>query len=339
MKKGAIAIDNLAMIIAFLLVALALVIFFQRITEANPVDPRACEWSVALNAFKKSLLLGKDLVPPSCKVKRLEIDKSSIDSKRKKAEKDLNFFKNNDDYKKLLRYFSSEDSHIVDEYALDKIMADEMVECWDKVWRGKLSVFDEWWNLMECCKTWDKEPGSGSSTLVNGVDKVGETCIETEPCTGKTVFSALMPVYGLYEVASGELQFKQSPVFCIMCSRITFNDDIKNLGLPNKITSMYEWLYINRVKNTADTYYDHLMEGQTNIGQLAPQKYYYDIDFPYAIVFRRINVHKSQQFTDWALSYLGKAPSENINRLDLVPFDKVTTPIDQGGIGCTVLID
>jgi len=325
MKKAQTESTLGTVIIVLMIITVLAVVFIPKIVKyfKDKGESGVCEWSIALNAFKKSFLLGAEKIPPNCKAKVLQINQTVLESKKKKAQKDLGFFRKDARYKDTIRYFNSTSNHINYEYSLDGIIADELVDCWSKVWRGKVSVFDEWWNIIECCTKFDEN----------------KNCIETEPCTSNLIVGGAIPLYAAYEYVVGDVVIKEPPVFCIICSRIIFNDDLQNLGLPSKITSLNEWMYLNRMKATSDNYYEYLSEGQTIAGRLTKQKYDFSPNADYAIVYRRINVHKLKQAGEWALGFLEAKPSEDINRLDIISYDAVTQPIYNGGLGCTAIVD
>ncbi|MBI4919416.1 hypothetical protein HY837_05765 [archaeon] len=189
------------------------------------------------------------------------------------------------------------------------------MSCWNKVIRGKLPMFDKWYNKIDFFGS-DYPKYAGEY-----IDQV----------------NAFITIWG-------------APTFCIVCSNIKFNEDLKNLSLPANI-DLTKWLqHTPHPDHPSKSIYEYLYEGQTVPSKLIEPEYNYDLDPPnrYSVIYKRINPHFFDDVVEniWGfVDYLNPFVDEDnnvptvINQLKLVPHDLVAKPYKEGGESCFYVID
>lgn len=325
MKRGAIiAIDTLIqlgiILIVFLIVFLGLFPGVERKLEAAE-EKGKCEWSVMLAAVRKggSLSIAEG-VPEGCKATTRTITMADLRAKHEYARNRLKII-TDPDHKEYDPPFSTyfrkqvpSDPKIINEFALNTIIGNEMVDCWTKVFKGKMPLFDEWWRLYNC------EGGKPCSTI-------------------EDFAHFAIPAYGAFKVVSGGVEKTRAPVNCILCAHIMFDNDVKEKIGTGTVTSFDEWLKINPIPRTSTSYLKFLLDGQSDVSALFGQ-YSYDItDEGLAILYERVNAHQLSQLPGFedALTFFDKKVSEDLNYLRIVPYRQEAIVAPQGD--CTFIID
>lgn len=304
-KKG-LETETLALLIIFVLFATALIIWWYPkiyLFFEESASQGKCQVSVAASGLTKSIALGKETIEINCPANRITINKTNLDPNYQKSKEAIQAWAKYDKYANTAPYFRKQggqpQKELIYEHALDGVVAGEMKDCWEKVFKGKIPVFNQWWNLF-----------------------------------GYEEESSFWEVWNIEK--------RGPPVFCIVCSRIKFNEkDMEAINLTKEITSLNEWMYNTpESAKTLIPYYDYIIDGQTPSALLTPE-YIYDTREPYAVIYKRVNIHKLGEIIQGIASWLGYEPMEAASTLELVPYNKIKTSIQEGGAGCTpeVLID
>jgi hypothetical protein len=318
-RRGAlIAVDTLIRLgivaVIFLVVFLGIFPGVERKLEAAETKGK-CEWSILLSAVRKggtaSLAEG---IPEGCKADVRTITMKDLDLRF--ARNRLETIQGQAMYDKTAPYFRSQkiNDALVEEFALDRVIADELERCWTKVFRGKMPLFDEWWRLYNC-----RTP-EGKSV----------------PCSKIEDFARFaIPVYGVWTVFAGKTDFEnRAPVNCVLCSHILFDDEVKKRFGGAPITSLREWMANNQVPNTDKAYLEYLTEGQTLQSAIFTRGQY---DFEVtndglAILYERINAQQLGQFL--GISFGGLTEDQNF--LKLMPYQQDLINAPKGD--CTFLL-
>lgn len=314
-KKGAIAVDVPIELIALLFSAgVLLVLFIPQLYTwiTTSTEQVVCEWSIVAGAIARPL--GKELISPECKARKVSISTKNLQQFLGEAETTINKWLKDEKYVAIRDQFPEANLQNKYKYALNKLVAREMTNCWEKVLRGKLPMFDEWYNKIDLF-------GSDYPEYAEKyIDKV----------------NAFVKIWG-------------APTFCIICSNIKFEDDLASLNLPKNI-DLTKWLQHMPYKKSSKSIYEYLYEGQTKPSQLTEIEYNYDLTPPnrYSVVYERINPHVIGEFIDeiWDfIDYLSPFKDEKgnvprvISRLRLVPHSLVAKPKNEGGESCFYIIE
>lgn len=286
--------------IAIVMVTIGIILFFifPKFAEifGAQTEKGACEWSVVVSSLTQ--FAGKQLIPPECKAHRFEVTAEMLDKALPKAKRRLKVINDPKEpkYAKAIRgtkFYISGDipDDVAYEFILNGIVAKELKDCADKVWKGKLPLFDRWWNLFDC---------------------------GGKPCSGLDSFlTVAAPVYGFVTIVFGQKEFQRDPVFCIVCSRIQFADGIKNKVKNINIRSLSLWMDINYPKIGRGSYSDEVLPWQTGVTGLWRPKYEYSVIEPIAAVFVYVPTHVigKNPLTD-AIGISGK----DVHLLRLIPY-------------------
>lgn len=105
-----------------------------------------CEWSVLLAALKTTGTLGiVGGIPEGCKARRVTLTEEEVNKKLAFARARLKQIQTDPAYAGTAPYFGSpppgQETQREYEFAVDALIADEMVDCWEKVFKGKLPLF------------------------------------------------------------------------------------------------------------------------------------------------------------------------------------------------------
>ncbi|MBW2968923.1 hypothetical protein KY314_02300, partial [Candidatus Woesearchaeota archaeon] len=154
-KKSVIAANT---VISLAILAIGLIVLFHVVfPEVKDVivgegEKGACEWSLVMHSITK---LGDwSLIPAECRAHRIEIDMDYLSDYHKEAKNRIKTYINNKDkYAEILHFFNNPNDELqLNEWALNRIIAKETKDCWEKVFKGKLPLFESgWWNLI----SWD----------------------------------------------------------------------------------------------------------------------------------------------------------------------------------------
>jgi len=242
---------------------------------------------------------------------------------KKEAVKKIKKWHGDDDYALTASHFREnyetkydEKDTILLEYGIDKIMAEEAKNCWDIMWKGKFPFFDRWWSLIDC---------------------------ESKKCeNADTAWEWLTSHAKIWDY-----KVKGPPVFCFLCSRITFDEEVANkFNGKEEIKSLAEWMgstpvsEYGKVVSYAEYTQDDVHKG---LWEASGERYnYYVREPPYAvsIIYARVNqdvlmhfiqtmkdLRKIPQFGKLALNMLGfnfNIPEDEIegdlNALFVVPY-------------------
>ncbi|MBI5065845.1 hypothetical protein HZA97_06420 [Candidatus Woesearchaeota archaeon] len=325
-KKGAIITETPIELIALAFAALVILsLYVPKIVDwfGEEGQKSICEWTIVAGAIRP--IPGKELITPECRHTTKIINKEDLNPYLKEAEETINKWNSNDLYKGIREEFPQADLQNEYKYALNKVVSKELTSCWEKVVRGKLAMFDEWYNRIDL---W----GSGEpKQLEEYRDKV----------------RAIITVWG-------------APTFCILCSEIKFNDSLSDLNVPSRI-DLNKWLqYTPYDKNKKISSYEYLLEGQTLPSNLVSSSLYdYDVLPPnrYAVIYKRINPHITDPilhvvwsafeyidpvayYHDWVYGEnTEEEPPDTLHRLKLVPLEQVAKPASQGGESCYKILE
>lgn len=110
-----------------------------------------CNWNLFISAAVRGGSLGFAELEPGCRAEYLTVDRQTLDPGTKSANKRIKkYHQNYESYGNAARTFSVSEGgqptyDAKYEWSLDKLIAQKMTQCWDKVWHGKLDFFEENW--------------------------------------------------------------------------------------------------------------------------------------------------------------------------------------------------
>jgi hypothetical protein len=302
---------NLAMVAIIALILLLMVFPAFEDLFAAEKEKGACEWSLVMHSLTK--LADWSLIPPECRAHRFEVSLSDLRKEFKQAKKRINVYnKDRVKYKKILtRFKDANDEAQLYEWALNKVIAVELKDCWEKVFKGRLPLFDRWWLLY----SWgdEKPPGAGEEKRA----------------------------FDLWKIKVGKTH--RPPVNCIICSRIRFADDVKGYFGSREIDSLDMWLKYNYPEFGSVSYYESLAEGRSHL-QGARVYFTYHVDIPLAVMYEKIYIKHAARTNlgkAWAFVTGGQEEIYEINWLKLVPYTQhnLLGPREQGGESCSFILD
>lgn len=316
--KAQIGIDTLVgLAILGLLVVILIVIVFPTIKEVliGEGEKGACEWSLVMHSLAK---LGDwSLIPAECRAHRIDIDLKYLDRFTSEAKRRINEYNANPSkYGPMLADFNDPNKkEQLYEWALNKAVAQEMNDCWTKVFKGRLPLFDKWWTLYDF--PW------------RNIDV-------TDKKHGEKIFHSFLGT------------FRQAPVNCIVCSRIRFSDDVRRMFAGKNIDSLDDWLRSNYPRYGGKSYYEELAEGRSELNSLFTPPYSFSVDNPLAVLYERIYYYHIADATITKVweTIFGGSTQNTFNFLKLVPYTQkalINPPVTSGntyqGEGCTFVLD
>jgi hypothetical protein len=134
-----------------------------------------------------------------------------------------------------------------------------------------------------------------------------------------------------------EIGFTRPPMLCVICSRIKFDDELKELFSGKEIGSLNEWMMNREAVNRISFYEYSLFEGKD---ELATPIYKYSTAEPYAVVYFMINKLGLRWFFNTrvgrGLTYyttftglrIPKTAESDIKSITLMPFSQVSRECD-----------
>lgn len=144
--------------VALIAIAIAAVVFLVIVWPKLAVllkgagSGSTCNLNLFLAAAVKAGSLGFSSIPVGCEAKYITVGKEEIDARKNIAAKRIK--KYGDDttgyYKDVKMAFPIDSSGhpttaALDEWAFDSIFANDLKDCWNKVWHGKLDIFKRGW--------------------------------------------------------------------------------------------------------------------------------------------------------------------------------------------------
>ncbi len=132
----------LAIVVAIIVVLFLMVFPAFRSTAEAAIEKGKCEITILLSALVQTGSIGAIEVPPACKMKMINISMASLKNEYVYAQNRLaTYNQNKEKYAEILEVLPKDKNEAVAEFALDKIIADELDDCWGKVLRGKLPIY------------------------------------------------------------------------------------------------------------------------------------------------------------------------------------------------------
>ncbi len=333
-SKSAISIEAVVELALFaLMIAVVFYLVFPVVKEVlvGESEKGTCEWSLVMHSIAK---VGDwSLIPAECRAHRIEIDMNFLDSYKSEAKKRIKQYNaNKEKYVEILPFFNNpDDEKQIRTWALNRIIAVEMKDCWEKVMKGKLPLFDAWWKFF----SWD----------VYGKD------IVKKPTNREEAFSVWNQLLIKSTGLPGTVKLYGPPTNCIICSRIKFSDDVKNYFAHRYIPSLNVWLKHNYPATGGKSYYNHIVEGQSQLrNPFIPRYASYNVDTPLSVTYEKIYTLRSWQDSGiikraWqgtlgqVYAVVNKEHLYELNYVKLVPYtqDDLVDPIK--GEGCTFILD
>lgn len=216
----------------------------------------ACTWSFLTASITS--------IPPECKMKLVDItvddlEKPAMDVFVSEQFKRFNL-ESDTKYKDMHFTGRGDQPKFREEFALDKLMADELKDCWDKVGHGRVAALERWWSYFKC----------GDDQHTCSKEEIAKDIIEIMALRNNDITNT-------------------PPRLCIMCSRIKFDE-----GIRSKFTdvSSLDDMMKNTPMSPTDlkSYYQYVYEdGDMNKGIFAPT-FDFTVQKPYAVVYSRVNV-------------------------------------------------
>jgi hypothetical protein len=102
-----------------------------------------CTASAQLSSQTK--VAGVETVSLDCPMKLVEIKMDDLRAETTKAKKEIERIQSSEK-KTGISYFANPDATKINEFALDKKVAEEMETCWQKLGEGQLELFNAWYN-------------------------------------------------------------------------------------------------------------------------------------------------------------------------------------------------
>lgn len=143
-----------AQLVAMIAIVIAAVVFLVIVWPKLAVllkgagSQSTCNLNLFLAAAVKAGSLGFSEIPAGCEAEYLTIGKEEIDARKNIANKRIKKYVEDTTghYRDALASFPTDSGNIptraaLDEWALDSILGKEFVDCWNKVWHGKLDIF------------------------------------------------------------------------------------------------------------------------------------------------------------------------------------------------------
>ncbi|MBD3304649.1 hypothetical protein GF343_05920 [Candidatus Woesearchaeota archaeon] len=318
-KKSAVGVNTFVKILAVIIVLVVFILIipsFRQVLE-GAVQTGECQWDMLFSALMQagSMGLGGSSEFKSCRARYVNITMEDLYEYQLEAAQRMQVYRKNpklyDDIVAQGFGVSPEDdpSLYYDkqlEWAMNKIIADEMRTCWNKVWKGNLPIFDQWWNLVDFTFFGALDKGYSEEQLKN-IDDWN---------------AGILEVYG-------------PPTFCIICARIKFGRDVRMKFKNKPIASLMAWMSDNPAPDSKQSYLKELLEGQTIPSKLFLHKYIYTVDEPHAIVYKRVNPHKVAAVARWFGSKVGLSEEAvTVNQIVIAPYDMIVKSSEEGGLGC-----
>lgn len=305
MKKAEVGVTELVYLLAFAVALIILVLVFSGFGDVlqKAATKKDCQWNLLLSSITKAPIIGTETIPPECQMTRVNITKKQLEDRKSANKREIEEFNKDYENNQYISFRPTISKELM-EYELDKVVANEIKDCWEMAWMGQMPLFKEWWSLLKC--EIDSE----------GKFKCG-CAAPKEDC------SALGEVWDRIKVWNYDVQ--RPPAFCVLCSRIKFDDEIKK-EFTDEIKSLPEWMQKHPVLVDAQkrSYYEYTKD-DANKGLFAPS-YKYKVDKPLAVVYARVNVLKPQHWAENVLEWTGikGEASEPVNILSIMPYDEVT---------------
>lgn len=284
-NKKAQTTTTLVLVIAAMIALVVFLFAHQKFVKILKPEPTACPWSIVASALTKQLAFGKEILPPECSAELITIKKEDLEKNFDYAKKRIEeYIKKPEIYEKtkILEYFNDpKDEKQLYMFAMHKIFADNLKNCWSKVLKGAVPIFDEWWKFFGLGgKDPEMQYVKGETKSIFGVD--------------------LFTVYG-------------PPTNCIVCSRIAITKEVDDLfdkkDEKNLMNSFNIWLQSNPIPMDPKlrSYYEFIIDGQSSAASAFTLPFYYyrvNVSEPWAVVFARINPLKGAQIATDAFNYL-----------------------------------
>ena len=202
-------------------------------------------------------------------------------------------------------------------YNLNKFVAEEMKQCWEKLGAGELNLFPEWWKLLKYEDVkWKEVPNEGNALAT----------IEN--------FAKGAQIW--------KLRFQEPPKFCVPCAIIHFDPDVRKYVYEQhpdgRVDSLLEWMGNNEVPRYDMSYLEYV-EDDIHTGIWGNKEVYtYQLashnlpDRPLTVLYVQQNVFYieglAQKFSN--MVGLSKDKAVPVHSLVLAPLDKTSEV-------CTVL--
>ena len=272
-KKGVIAPGMMVMAIASLTLLIVLLIVYSGFFEGDINS--ICKLSALANSKARIPGAGES-IKLECEMDILTITMQDLEKGMEQAERKIIDFNKKFDPDYTLNPENKIDQK---EWVLNKIMANELRRWWSNMGAGNLNLFSNWWWFFGC----------------GGENKID--------CEDEGMLNKLKvwnwKTYG-------------PPTFCVIGTRIKFDQDIKN-EFKSEITSLNEWLYNNPIPYTDKSYYEYLSEEAHEGYDLFRQNYYdYNTNEPMAVVFININQNMLETSSNEIINQLREKPVETL---------------------------
>ena len=277
-KKGltaAILVIITVMLLSFVVLAkldLHIISFAKAVAEGG-----VCAWSAVFASMGK--VSGAETIKIVCPQRFVTITQSEAGKDRKSNFPDEEFLYINKKIPSSLRkklanwypaYEEKEDKDYM-EYRMNEIMAKEIKHCWNKLGRGDLDLFSDWFSIVEY------EEG----TLKSDDGKL------------ERFFKKVYPF---------NKDVSLTKKACIICSRVRFDDSVKaefgaDVDPELEITTLPDWMKSHPLSSYDPTsYYEFTLDESIISDFFAEEedkdRLYYKPGDDSAVVFMRINIHR-----------------------------------------------
>ena len=362
MKKGQVGVQTFVYAIGILIVLVAFLLmvpsFKNLLFEAG--EKGQCQWNVLVSSLTRTPGLGFENIPVECKAEYINVSLEDLQDNYALASQAFKKYEANAKnplYAPMHEKFNDVNSEAqLAEWSANKIVADEIVDCWDKVWQGQLPLFDSWNKLIDYENVVSRQELSNIKQGASAVQSAAQPgAVTVNPALG-ALFS-LIPVNTVVDwtgqlltsnpkdwtkldyLKFWNLKYQRPPVFCVVCARINFLKDARSV-LPSSKLNLIEWMNVNQVPMTKESYTSYIVPDELKGFN---QYYSYDIDEPIAVVYTRVNTHQIAAVSSDVADFLGMSPTDPVpnkaDKIAVVPYDKVVMPFSKGGTSCDYVID
>ncbi len=233
-------------------------------------------------------------------------------------------------------YFTGEKNkkHLY-EYRLNEIVANEMKSCWNQLGRGEANFLSEWDSPIDVKK--EELISPDVKDIGFGLIAAGVTALAKK----KIGLASTGVSLGIgYVLGNSELDIKASKSQCVVCSRINYDDKVKNTfpyTQTNQVTSLPRWMQVHPVEiisKKPTSYYEFLIDESVPKDYFETgddERYRYSTDKSYAVIYRRTSFALPVGFLNKAIIKGAKLikldtkdyESVGVDTVSLIPYERL----------------
>jgi hypothetical protein len=291
--------------IASLALLVVLLIVYSGAFKGN--TDSICKLSALANAGVRIPGTGMESYKLDCESDILTITMKDLEQGMKQAEIKMETFNTKFPDQKYTT-LTPKDLQDQKEWVMDKIIAKEMRRWWGNMGSGNLNLFSNWYSFFGC------------------TEEAQEDC------------------KGLDKVKLWKWELNGPPKFCVIGTRIKFDEEIKG-EFTDEIISLTEWTKNNPIPYTDESYYEFLLDDIVKGQGLFMKDYTYSTKEPYVVVYTKINKHMLNIYSSKVVSAGGALTdfitgwdpdlswdTDSFNAMHLIPLIKLNET-------CTIVVN